>query len=283
MTTLDLRSMAQDDHQQRIFESIDETPVDEAVTVVSDHDIDVLLHRYQIKRGHRLQWETDHRDGDARRVRITKGGAFDEGECPEFDVREMPPQRRHEVLTETFDRLDPGEGFVLVNDHDPEPLYHELRSTRGEGFEWEYITREAAAWRVEMVKTAATDSPDDDVATFDVRDIPKQEWHPTIHHRYENIADGEPVDIIAPHERQPLHREFRERYGESFTWEVVESESGRCRVRITKPGGDGDTSAGTAPTASPGNSVDITDELDGIHLVQPGPLKLTPPVRCHGR
>ncbi|WP_353633373.1 DUF2249 domain-containing protein (plasmid) [Halobacterium sp. NMX12-1] len=34
-----------------------------------------------------------------------------------------------------------GEGFVLVNDHDPKLLYHELQSMDGDMVDWEYLNR----------------------------------------------------------------------------------------------------------------------------------------------
>ena len=40
----------------------------------------------------------------------------------QLDVREIPPVRRHTLIFEAFDALEPGSGFELVNDHDPKPL-----------------------------------------------------------------------------------------------------------------------------------------------------------------
>lgn len=60
----------------------------------------------------------------------------------------MPPQKRHTVLLETIDSLIPGEGFVLVNDHDPKPLYHQVESEAGDEFRWEYRKREPGEFRV---------------------------------------------------------------------------------------------------------------------------------------
>jgi uncharacterized protein (DUF2249 family) len=37
----------------------------------------------------------------------------------ELDVRVIPPRERHPRIFALFDRLEPGQGFVLVNDHDP--------------------------------------------------------------------------------------------------------------------------------------------------------------------
>lgn len=263
MTDLDIRSVPEDDRREATFETLADAESGQEVTLVTDRDVDVLLHHYQIKRDHRLRWESERRDEDEDEVRVTKGDAFAADELPEFDVRDMPPQRRHEVLTDTFDRLDPGEGFVLVNDHDPKPLYHELRSTRGETFEWDYTERDSGEWRVDILKTDVAEATADDVAaSFDVREIPKRERHPTIHHRYGNIADGQCMEITAPHEPRPLRREFRQRYGDSFAWDIVENEPGRCRVRITKTVDSENRSTDVHGDPADEVSLEATRELD---------------------
>lgn len=47
---------------------------------------------------------------------------------PVLDVRAEPPARRHELILDTFARLAPGEGYVLVNDHDPKPLRYQFEA-----------------------------------------------------------------------------------------------------------------------------------------------------------
>ena len=44
----------------------------------------------------------------------------------ELDVREIPPNERHDRIHDAFADLDPGESLTIVNDHDPKPLYYEL-------------------------------------------------------------------------------------------------------------------------------------------------------------
>ena len=45
---------------------------------------------------------------------------------PELDVREIPPNERHDRIHAAFADLEPGESLTIVNDHDPKPLYYEL-------------------------------------------------------------------------------------------------------------------------------------------------------------
>jgi len=47
---------------------------------------------------------------------------------PQLDVRTEAPAQRHELIFDNYHRLTQGEGFVLVNDHDPKPLYYQFEA-----------------------------------------------------------------------------------------------------------------------------------------------------------
>ena len=64
------------------------------------------------------------------------------------DVREIPPKNRHPLIFQTFDALEEGEAFELVNDHDPKPLYYQFLHERPDQFAWEYLEQGPTIWRV---------------------------------------------------------------------------------------------------------------------------------------
>jgi uncharacterized protein (DUF2249 family) len=45
-----------------------------------------------------------------------------------LDVREIPPPKRHPKIHEEFEALDSGEVLEIVNDHEPKPLFYEMRA-----------------------------------------------------------------------------------------------------------------------------------------------------------
>ena len=53
-----------------------------------------------------------------------------EMELVEVDVREVSPRERHPMIFAAFDDLQPGGAFILVNDHDPLPLYYQFEAER---------------------------------------------------------------------------------------------------------------------------------------------------------
>src|SRR3546814_12247030 len=70
------------------------------------------------------------------------------------DVRSLVPVERHRKIFELVEQLAPGASFVLVNDHDPKPLYYQLEAEHPKQFSWTYIDRGQEAWRIEIGKLA---------------------------------------------------------------------------------------------------------------------------------
>lgn len=71
-----------------------------------------------------------------------------------IDVRSIIPRERHPLIFGTFNELVPGEAFLLVNDHDPKPLYYQFKAELGGQFEWEYLESGPEVWKVRIGKTA---------------------------------------------------------------------------------------------------------------------------------
>jgi uncharacterized protein (DUF2249 family) len=69
-----------------------------------------------------------------------------------IDVREIPPRQRHPLIFKTFDELPTGSAILLINDHDPLPLYYQFAAEYGGGFRWEYLKSGPAIWEVRISK-----------------------------------------------------------------------------------------------------------------------------------
>ncbi|HET6650500.1 MAG TPA: DUF2249 domain-containing protein [Candidatus Limnocylindria bacterium] len=77
-----------------------------------------------------------------------------------LDVRSEPPIRRHALIFDTFGALDPGAAFVLVNDHDPKPLYYQFAAENAGEFSWDYLEQGPEVWRVRIGKTVVAETAD---------------------------------------------------------------------------------------------------------------------------
>jgi uncharacterized protein (DUF2249 family) len=68
----------------------------------------------------------------------------------ELDVRDLVPAQRHETIFQTYHALNPGDGFVLVNDHDPKPLYYQFQAEHSGEFDWDYLEQGPEVWKVRI-------------------------------------------------------------------------------------------------------------------------------------
>lgn len=72
-----------------------------------------------------------------------------------LDVRRLIPAERHRLIFKTWDELEPGKSFVLVNDHDPKPLYYQFDAEHPGQFAWDYLESGPETWRVRIAKSLA--------------------------------------------------------------------------------------------------------------------------------
>ena len=72
-----------------------------------------------------------------------------------LDLRQEAPARRHELIFENYHALSAGDAFVLVNDHDPKPLYYQFDAEHPGRFTWDYLEEGPVDWRVRIGKPAA--------------------------------------------------------------------------------------------------------------------------------
>lgn len=91
----------------------------------------------------------DRADGAAR---AQGAGAVEPAEG-DLDVRVLAPAQRHTQIFQTFAGLGQGEGFVLVNDHDPKPLYYQFAAEHPGDFTWDYLEDGPHVWRVRIART----------------------------------------------------------------------------------------------------------------------------------
>ncbi|MCL4869643.1 MAG: DUF2249 domain-containing protein [Anaerolineae bacterium] len=67
-----------------------------------------------------------------------------------LDIRSIPPAQRHPLIFDLFNGLAAGESFVLVNDHNPKPLFYQFQAELTGQFSWQYLEEGPAAWRVRI-------------------------------------------------------------------------------------------------------------------------------------
>lgn len=71
---------------------------------------------------------------------------------PTLDIRPVEPRDRHPMIFARWDNLDPGDGFLLVNDHDPVPLYYQFQAEKPGQVTWDYVEAGPDVWQVRIGK-----------------------------------------------------------------------------------------------------------------------------------
>jgi len=69
-----------------------------------------------------------------------------------LDATLLEPRIKHQTIFAHYDNLKSGEYFILHNDHDPKPLYHQLVIQKGEVFTWDYIENGPEWWKIKITK-----------------------------------------------------------------------------------------------------------------------------------
>lgn len=89
------------------------------------------------------------------------GGGAAQGEASatdvqveDMDVRQLAPAQRHQQIFARIAQLEPGETFVLANDHDPKPLRYQLDAEEPGQITWEYLAEGPEVWRVQIGRVA---------------------------------------------------------------------------------------------------------------------------------
>jgi regulator of cell morphogenesis and NO signaling len=72
-----------------------------------------------------------------------------------INIPELEPRLKHPTVFQNFDTLQNGDSFLLINDHDPKPLFYQLIAERGNSFSWTYLEKGPEQWQVEIKKNEA--------------------------------------------------------------------------------------------------------------------------------
>ena len=160
-------------------------------------------------------------------------------------VPDLQPALKHPTVFRKFDDLKKGESFLLVNDHDPIPLFYELKAKRGNGFEWKKIENGPEIWRVEIKKTGgvsqnvdvlkeANEDAGNVILDLDVTQIEPRLKHPTIFKYFDALKPGEAFCILNDHDPKPLYYQLLAERGNIFSWDYREKGPQWWKVQIKK-------------------------------------------------
>lgn len=94
---------------------------------------------------------------------------------PVLNVTILSPQEKHATIFRHFDALNEGEAFLILNNHNPKPLYYQLVGERGNVFTWEYLEEGPEWWRIKITKKLISSKVNDTVGSIVANDLSKAE------------------------------------------------------------------------------------------------------------
>jgi uncharacterized protein (DUF2249 family) len=158
-----------------------------------------------------------------------------------LDVRDLPCRQRHDMIFRLWESLRVGEALVIVNDHDPVPLYYQVTAQYPDAFTWAYLETGPEVFRVRLERTRSTGEPMDagpakgvrrsgPPAEVDCRGLEPPEPLLRILNSAEALRAGQGLD--ARTDRKPMHLFAElERRGLSYSVESVTDGSWLTRIR----------------------------------------------------
>lgn len=168
---------------------------------------------------------------------------------PVVDARSLPPRARHPAIFKAWHRLADGEALLLVNDHDPLPLYYQLHCEHRGTFRWEYLERGPDRWQVRITKgrfpdpgfvpatkrAAKTHAPVSSAEglVVDTRPIFASGGAPchAIDDAVARLAPGQPLVLLVPFEPAPLYAKLGR---DGFSHHSTQLADGTWRVEFRK-------------------------------------------------
>lgn len=161
LETLDVTKIEPRLKHPTVFKHFDALEAGESFIIENDHDPKPLYYELLAERGNIFTWEYLQKGPEWFMVQIAKNPAEETKEeaKPEpketLDVTKIEPKFKHPTIFQHFDALNPGESFIIDNDHDPKPLYYELLAERGNIFTWEYLQKGPEWYKVLIAKNPA--------------------------------------------------------------------------------------------------------------------------------
>jgi len=224
-----------------IFLRFDELISGESLILHNDHDPKPLYYELSAERGDIFDWEYLERGPETWKIKITKNFQNKSEEEDILNATLLHPSVKHQTIFQKFDSLQPGESFVLHNDHDPRPLRFQLENLRGNIFSWDYLEQGPEWFRIKITKNGPV-KPENKVQkpetekenVLDVTAIEPRLKHPTIFAKFDELKPGASLIIHNDHDPKPLYYQLLGERGDIFTWEYLERGPQVWEIKITK-------------------------------------------------
>lgn len=229
---------------ETIFKKFDGLRAGEEFILFNDHDPMPLYYQLIQTRGEIFDWEYIERGPVNFRILITKKidakkpKSITDDQIEELDATLLEPWVKHATIFQKMEDLQPGDCFILYNDHDPVPLKYQMEQRWGkDAFEWEYLEQRPQDFRILITRNEIKQSEDDgmiEVYELNATLLEPAVKHQTIFQKFDDLKPSESFVLFNDHDPMPLYYQLLQTRGEIFDWEYLERGPQDFRILITK-------------------------------------------------
>lgn len=245
---------------QTIFQVFDSLQEGESLVIHNNHDPMPVYYQLMNTRGNIFNWDYLQNGPEWWDIRVTRTvpAHLSEGGNLVLNVPIIEPKHKHETIFHVFENMNPGESFIIHNDHDPKPLYYQLLNEHGETFSWEYLTQGPQWWDIKVTIKELAPLNKEGEAVINVPSLEPAAKHQTIFHTFGNLNPGESFIIHNDHDPKPVYYQLLDIHGDVFTWEYLKEGPRWWDIRVTIKGTNQQSQTQpTAVAAEPGKDIII--------------------------
>lgn len=228
-----------------IFQKMEDLEAGDCFILYNDHDPVPLKYQMEERWGKdAFEWEYLEQGPTDFRILITrnekKDTAEEDGmiEVYELNATLLAPAVKHATIFQKFEELNPGEAFVLFNDHDPMPLYYQLKQTKGDIFDWEYLEKGPKDFRILITKRPIEEKKNEiqteGLEVFNATEVEHRIRHAEIFKKFDALQPGDGFILKNDHDPKPLYYQLNAERGDIFTWDYIEEGPEWFQIVIRK-------------------------------------------------
>ncbi|HWK58559.1 MAG TPA: DUF2249 domain-containing protein [Parapedobacter sp.] len=138
---------------QTIFDVFNTLVEGEHLVIHNNHDPMPVYYQLMNLRGNIFSWEYLQKGPEWWDIKVTRQVPVVPTERQDdviLNIPEIEPQQKHALIFKVFEMLKPGGTFIIHNNHDPRPVYHQLQAMHGDVFTWEYLQQGPQWWDIRI-------------------------------------------------------------------------------------------------------------------------------------
>ncbi|MCC7149153.1 MAG: iron-sulfur cluster repair di-iron protein [Saprospiraceae bacterium] len=219
-----------------IFQTFNQLRPGQSFIIHNNHDPRPVYYQLMDLRGNIFLWEYLQQGPEWWDIRVTRTVPMipmEEGRMI-INVPAIDPVHKHGTIFHVFENMNPGESFIIHNDHDPKPLFYQLKDRHGDSFTWDYIIQGPHWFDILITIKEPSITADKEEVIIDIPSIEPAKKHATIFRMFEELEEGKSFIIHNNHDPKPVYYQMLEMFGDIFDWEYLRQGPQWWDIRVTR-------------------------------------------------